>query len=141
MPTTVADIRSQLIRDEGFELKPYRDTGGLLHIGVGRNLEHNGISSKEAMMMLDNDLAYIDEQLERLWPWTRELDEARRGVLQNMAFNLGIQGLANFRRMLEAVKLRAWHTAAEEMRQSVWAVQVGDRSERLVKQMEEGAWV
>lgn len=38
-------LEKDLIRDEGLRLKPYRCTADKLTIGVGRNLEDNGINS------------------------------------------------------------------------------------------------
>ena len=35
--------RAQLKVDEGVRLKPYRDSVGILSVGVGRNLEDRGL--------------------------------------------------------------------------------------------------
>ena len=52
----LADLRDQLIIDEGLRLRPYRDSVGKLTIGVGRNLDDVGISNDEAMVLLDHDI-------------------------------------------------------------------------------------
>lgn len=49
-------LKDMLIRHEGLKLKPYRDTVGKLTIGAGRNLNDLGISEREAMFLLDNDI-------------------------------------------------------------------------------------
>lgn len=133
-------LREQLIRDEGFSLKPYRDTVGRLTIGIGRNLDDRGISIEEADMLLNNDLLLVETGLNALLPQARELDEARRGVLLNMGFNMGLDGLLKFRRMLRAVEIRDYESAAREMLDSDWALQVGSRADRLSKQMTTGTW-
>ena len=135
------NIREQLIRDEGMRLKAYRDTQGLLTIGVGRNLDAVGLYPDEVDYLLDNDLRRVQEQVLIALPWTVSLDEARFGVLLNMCFNLGLRGLLKFREMLSAVETGDWTTAAVEMLDSDWAGQVGQRAERLAKQMEIGEWV
>ena len=135
------NIRDQLIRDEGIRLKAYRDTQGLLTIGVGRNLDAVGLYPDEVDYLLDNDLRRVQEQVLIALPWTVSLDEARFGVLLNMCFNLGLRGLLKFREMLSAVETGDWTTAAVEMLDSDWAGQVGQRAERLAKQMEIGEWV
>ena len=135
------NIREQLIRDEGMRLKAYRDTQGLLTIGVGRNLDAVGLYPDEVDYLLDNDLRRVQEQVLIALPWTVSLDEARFGVLLNMCFNLGLRGLLKFREMLSAVETGDWTTAAVEMLDSDWATQVGDRAVRLAKQMEIGEWV
>ena len=134
------NIRDQLIRDEGIRLKAYRDTQGLLTIGVGRNLDGVGLYPDEVEYLLDNDLRRVQEQVLIALPWTVSLDEARFGVLLNMCFNLGLRGLLKFREMLSAVETGDWTTAAVEMLDSDWATQVGDRAVRLAKQMETGEW-
>lgn len=128
-------IFEQLVRDEGLELFPYRDTAGKLTIGVGRNLDDVGISRDEAMYLLGNDVARTLKLLEQKAPWYLQLDEARRAVVVNMAFNMGVGKLLNH------MQTGQHGQAAEEMLRSAWAGQVGDRSVRLARQMAEGVWV
>jgi lysozyme len=130
----------QLARDEGVRLKPYRDTVGKLTIGVGRNLDAEGISQAEAMILLANDIQRSAANLSAALPWTSALDDVRRGVLINMTFNLGIGGLLGFKRFLAAMESRDWLGAQMHMMESLWAVQVGDRAKRLATQLETGEW-
>lgn len=132
-------LKAELMRDEGIRLKPYRDTVGKLTIGIGRNLDDNGISRGEALYLLDRD---IDTALalaanELWWPSVAD-DDVRARVMLNMLFNVGIIRLRGFVKMLTAVHDKRWADAAREMRESKWAGQVGDRAERLAKMMESG---
>lgn len=133
-------IRDQLIRDEGLRLHPYKDSVGKLTIGVGRNLDDVGISKAEAALLLDNDIADATQRLETAFPWTAALDDARKGVLLNMTFNMGIQGLAGFKNFLAAVQAGDYSSARDHMLDSRWAEQVGPRAQRLAIQMETGQW-
>lgn len=133
-------LREQLMRDEGCRLKPYRDSVNKLTIGFGRNLDDVGVSLGEAIAMLDTDISRSSAAVLAHLPWAMSLDEARRGVLVNMAFNMGIGGLLGFKKMLAACEKGEWTTAAAEMLDSEWAAQVGVRAERLVRQMESGEW-
>lgn len=133
-------LKKQLERDEGLRLTPYRDSVGKLTIGIGRNLDDKGIREDEAHVMLDNDIEEVRAGLERELDWFNRLDEARRGVLLNMAFNMGVQGLMAFQNMLAAVEAGDWPKAAEEMKHSRWWGQVGPRADRLHIQMLSGAW-
>jgi lysozyme len=133
-------IEDQLLRDEGVRLHPYRDSVGKLTIGVGRNLDDDGITQEEAMMLLANDVARVESQLDETFPWTQALDEVRRGVLLNMAFNMGIAGLSGFRRTLDLVRTGDFAGAAQAMLESKWAEQVGPRAQRLSIQMGTGVW-
>jgi lysozyme len=128
----------QLRLHEGERLKPYRCTAGKLTIGVGRNLEDRGITAEESAMLLANDIAAVERELQRALPWVTKLDEVRQRVLLDMAFNLGIVGLLNFKRTLAAVQAGQYQQAATMMLDSRWAGQVGKRAERLSRMMATG---
>lgn len=131
-------LRQELIRDEGIRLVPYRCSAGKLSIGVGRNLDDVGISSSEAEYMLHNDILNVQIDLDRNLPWWRKLSEKRQLVVANMAFNMGIQTLLGFKNTLEAMERGDYEAAAVNMGASKWAMQVGPRATRLIKQMREG---
>ncbi len=134
-------LESQLIRDEGLRLLPYVDTTGNITIGVGRNLTRNGITQKEAMILLEDDINTIKSLATRQWPWISTLSEPRKAVLFNMAFNMGVGGLITFIHFLDYVKEGMYDKASQAMLQSLWAKQVGERATRLSQQMESGEWV
>jgi lysozyme len=140
-----AQLKTLLIRHEGLRLKPYKDTRGILTIGVGRNLDRNGLRPSEVQFMLDNDVADVLAGLDRVLPWFQQLDAVRQRVLADMAFNLGCEGLLAFKRTLAAVERGEWAAAAAAMEASLWAHQVGDgpggrvdRAEELAQMMETG---
>ena len=72
-------------------------------------------------------------------PWAAELCEARRGVLIEMAYQMGLAGLLGFKRFLAAAREGRWADAAREMLDSRWARQTPERAERLAEIMEEGS--
>jgi lysozyme len=131
-------IVEDLVRDEGIELKPYRCPAGRLTIGVGRNLDDVGLTKREALYLLAQDLARTEEQLDRLLPWWRSLSEARQRALVNMGFNLGIKRLLGFHDMLAALEAGEWERAAASALDSQWARQVGARAERIARLLREG---
>jgi lysozyme len=134
------NIREQLIRDEGCRLKPYKDTVGKLTIGIGRNLDDVGISIQEAHYLLDNDIEHAKNNCTANIQFFKNLDDARQGVLVNMCFNMGIGKLLHFPRMLGAMERGDWNAAADEMLNSKYASDVGDRAKRLAEQMKTGQW-
>ena len=136
----VVNLRDQLKRDEGLRLKPYRDTVDKLTIGYGRNLDDVGIRESEADFMLANDIQKVEREVTLRLPWTVGLDEARRAVFVNMAFNMGIAGLLGFKNTLAAASRGDWPAVAAGMRASKWATQVKGRAERLAQQIETGEW-
>jgi len=135
MAINMKEMTKQLELHEGVRLKPYYDTVGKLTIGIGRNLEDNGITKAEATFMLQNDLVRIIEELDASIPWWRELSEVRRRILVDMAFNLGTFGLTKFKNMLSAAQSGDFDKAAEEMLDSRWSEQVGQRAKRLATAM------
>ena len=133
-------LRKQLIRHEGLRLKPYHDNAvpPRLTIGVGRNLDDVGIFQDEADLMLTNDINRAISELNSHLDWWNTLDEARRGVLANMTFNMGIAGVLKFHKMLTAIQEGDYQKAADEMVDSAWYKQTGVRALELVNQMRTG---
>jgi lysozyme len=132
------NLKDQLIRHEGLRLTVYDCPAGYKTIGVGRNLEGKGITEEEAMQLLDNDIKDFQESLSRELPWFDSLDECRRNILTNMAFNLGVSGLLKFKNTLAAIENGNWEEAASQMLDSRWAEQVGGRATELSELMKSG---
>ena len=131
-------LRPILSRDEGVCTRAYRDTVGKLTIGVGRNLDDVGLSSDEIGLLLENDIGRAEASARRLVPAFDALSDARKCVVVSMAFNMGEAKFAGFKNTLSAINSGRWQEAAQGMRQSKWATQVGQRAERLAKMMEQG---
>lgn len=125
---------------EGLKLMPYICPAGHLTIGYGHNLG-NGISQQAAEFILQEDLQTAQNMVQKKFTWWGELNEVRRFVLVDMTFNMGINKLATFKKMLAAVKEGNYPTAAREMLDSRWAVQVGQRARELAKMMEKGEYI
>ena len=127
------DLIEDLKRDEGFRSHPYKDTVGILTIGYGRNLEENGISQKEAEMLLKHDIGHSIEEVNHAFPWVQQAPLAVKRALYNMHFNLGLSRLSGFVRMLASLEARAYRDAAAHALDSKWATQVGARAERIAE--------
>ena len=158
-------LKDQLILHEGLKLKPYKCPANKWTVGVGRNLEDvglskdeqlklfgtsnlnrkevidglliRGISEEEALFLLDNDIKKCTADVER-FPWFEYLDPVRQKVIVDMRFNLGLAGLKKFRKMIGHLEVGAYFDAADEMKNSKWYWEVGNRSRRLVKMMATG---
>jgi lysozyme len=121
-------IRTTLIKHEGIELKPYRCTSDKLTIGVGRNLDDNGISHETAMQMLTEDIDAAVEDLRRNLSWFDAAPVPVQEALVNLAFNMGMPNLMQFRKTLILLRDGAWDRAADELLDSRYATQVGYRA-------------
>lgn len=124
-------LTQELMRDEGVKLKPYRCTAGKLTIGVGRNIEDNGISNEEAAFMLKADIKNCERDLDILLPGWKNFSDTRQRVLLNMVFNMGRNRLSGFTKFLACLKMNDFTGAADQMMDSLWAKQVGQRAVRL----------
>ena len=133
-------VKKQLLRHEGSRSKPYKDNAvpPKLTIGVGRNLDDVGIFQDEIDLMLTNDINRAIQDLNDHIEWWNSLDEARRIVLVNMTFNMGITRLLKFQKMLTALQSGDYTKAGDEMINSEWYKQVGVRALELVNQIKTG---
>ena len=133
-----AQLIRQLKLHEGVKLKAYKCTADKTTIGVGRNLDDLGITEEEADYLLANDIDRVKVALSREIPWLADLNDVRQRVLLDMAFNLGISGLMQFKKTLRAVELGEYEKAGRMMLDSKWANQVGKRADRLSVMMNIG---
>ena len=124
-------LADDLILDEGLRLKPYKDTVGKTTIGVGRNLDDVGISEEEARQLLANDIANVEAGLDHELPWWRSQPEPVQRAIGNMAFQLGISGLLQFKNMLQALESGNYEGAKQAALASTWAKEVPDRAVRI----------
>ena len=143
----IDSIISQLQRDEGLRLMPYKDTRGFTTVGYGHNLDASPIpglsfpiSLAQALAILGKDVERITRSLVLRLPWVVSLDEARFGVYQNMSFNCGVPKLMEFHHDLADTQAGNYAKAAADMKASLWYTQTGERAVRLCTQMETGNW-
>lgn len=158
-------IEDQLILHEGLRLKVYKCPADKWTVGVGRNLEdvglypaeqfylygesgldrtevidnlkQTGITKEFAMRLLRTDIDIAESDLQTFF-WFEHLDPVRQKVVIDMRFNLGPNRFRQFKKMIMHLEVGAYAQAAEEMQDSLWYTQVGNRSRRLVKMMASG---
>lgn len=138
-----AELVKQLRGDEGVIPHAYQDHLGYWTIGVGRLIDKRkggGLRDDEISYLLNNDIDDRIEALTRRLPWFQDLDDARKGVLLNMSFQMGVDGLLGFKNTLELIRQRKYENAAHAMLQSLWAKQTPERAKRMSEQMRTGLW-
>lgn len=143
MKTAQEKLIDQIKRHEGEVIKngrhmPYKCPADKLTLGYGRNIEERGISSSEAEFMLLNDIQDLNHELRTAVVGWTALDDVRRAALVNMAYNLGMPRFKGFKKMLSALAVQDYRTAAAEMLDSKWAKQVGSRAQELAEQIKTG---
>ena len=130
--SNLKDLRLELIADEGIRRRPYKDTLGVLTIGVGHNLQKEGLCAEAIMAQLDYDIRTKCLPLyDRLY-WLSGKPEVIQRVLLNMAFQMGIEGVLSFKATLAAAQAEQWSEMAHHMGNSKWATQTPNRAKRLI---------
>ena len=128
----------QLRIHEGVEKTVYNDSEGIPTIGVGRNLRDRGRSDEEIDYLLSNDIDIVVDELDKVMPWWKDLDEVRQRVLCDLVFNLGMPRFSGFKKSISYMKQQMWDQAADELLDSKWARQVGRRAQTLSEMMRTG---
>ena len=139
----ITNLTEQLRRDEGEKLHAYSDHLGFLTIGIGRLIDKRkggGITQEESAYLLSNDIRQKTGEVIMALPWAAHIDQVRFGVLQNMAFQMGTDGLVGFRNTLKFIEAGEYERAGANMRASKWHSQTPARCERLIKQLISGEW-
>ena len=136
MSDIIDEITASLMIEEGFRAHAYYDTAvpPRLTIGFGRNIDREGgglgITEEEAEVMLRNDIDRSVQECSKFYWFERQPDRVKR-VLIELCFQLGYPALSGFNRMLSALSADNYETAAAELLDSKFAVQVPHRAKRL----------
>lgn len=133
--TTILLLSQDLERDEGRKSKPYKDSVGVLTIGVGHNLEAEGLCEEAINAQLEFDIrTKVTEPLRRYCPWSKDLPEAAQRGLGNLCFNLGINGLLKFKITLGHLEAGRFAAAADSLISNErYHKQVGQRLDRVAE--------
>lgn len=113
-------LEQMIADDEGYRCHLYRCSAGKITIGYGYNLEA-GMPEDEAMVLTRYRLSKLEAALIRRLPWFGKLDDRRKAALINMAYQMGIDGLLKFSRMLAACAAGDWDEAHAQAMDSKWA--------------------
>ena len=134
-------VIKDLKRHEGRVLHAYPDHLGYWTIGYGRLIDERrggGITQEEAEYLLSNDIDRVAAALQDQAGYRKAPAQVKRALL-NMAFQLGVRGLLNFRRMWTALEQKDYAMAAEEALDSRWAEQTPNRAAEVAAWIADGA--
>lgn len=138
------DAKTQIQRDEGRKATVYQDHLGYWTIGDGILVDERrggGLLPEEMDFITENRLRIYRTELVRDYPWFIRLNEPRQAALLNMRFQLGRTGLANFKKMLGALRDERWAEAEFQALDSKWAKEdTPARAKRVARQLATGEW-
>lgn len=132
-------LKKMLIDHEGIKYAPYKCPAGKTTIGIGHNLDDKGISKAVVELLYAEDIAEVEEDLKAIFDDFDTLPGQIQLVLADMRFQLGRKGFLSFKRMINAVKDRNWHTMFLQMKNSDWYSQTPKRANDLLNMVLEVA--
>jgi len=149
------NLYDMIERHEGKRNKVYSDTLGVPTIGIGFNLTRNDASQRlsnvganlrevlngkeltneQIYTLFKEDVAIATSDAQSFLPGFDQQPESVKNVIINMAFNLGLNRLSRFNKFKQALENRDYQEAANQMINSKWYNQVGNRSKELTNIM------
>lgn len=122
-----------IIKEEGFVSRPYKCSEGVLTFGHGLTY----ITEEESKEIVKNRIEEIISKLPVVLGKI-SLDDFRKTIIIDMCFQLGIEGVRSFKKMLTALANYDYDRAADEMLNSKWHIQTPARCEMLANRMRKG---
>lgn len=122
-------LQAQLQAHEGLRFDVYDDATGTRirqgarvdghpTIGIGHNLDAAPLCAEAVTAQYRHDIGEVIAEIAQAMPWTAHLDATRWRVLADLAFNVGVNGLIQFHKMLDALQKREYVRAATEIENS-----------------------
>ena len=167
--TFIEKVEAKIEAEEGRRHSVYLCTAGKRTIGVGFNLDDFRIpdivldfwraDNEQRILKLrraaEIDYRFISDEVIDFWlrhiinklvnklvehEWFNKLDENRRVVLVDMSFQLGLNGMLRFVKMINALRAERWHEAAAELLDSLYASedQTPERAQRNAEILRSG---
>lgn len=144
-----------LRHDEGEKLKIYKDSEGYYTVGIGHLITKNP-DYKEAVRILGSETITQERSVQLFNEDVQEavrginrsvlnksytkMNEARQAALVNMVFQLGLQGVLGFKKMLSCLDSGNYQEAAREALDSRWAKQTPNRAQRVTDVLSTGTF-
>ena len=94
------------------------------------------VSVERVDILFAEDLETTIDECKLLYNNFDDLPEEVQRIIANMLFNMGRPRLSRFHKMKKAIDNEDWTEASVQMKDSLWARQVPNRADRLVKRME-----
>jgi len=130
----LAQLIDDLKLDEGWRASVYQDSEGYWTVGYGFMVD----ARRGGELPREVGEYWLKHAVEARWkalvarlPWVEDQPVEVQLALGNLAYQLGVEGLCGFKRMLAALEAGDRETAAKEALDSKWAKQTPARAQRV----------
>ena len=123
----IEDIKEE----EGFSGTVYVCSEGFDTVGYGTRMP---ITKEEAELLLEYRLKAMKAQLTS-YLYDLDIKQEAWDILFNLAYQLGVNGVLKFKKMIEALRAKDYKEASIQMLDSLWARQTPNRAKRLSDRM------
>jgi len=146
----VSDATDLLEKEEGFRAKPYLCSEGYPTVGYGQRIgaKNQPLSVYQFCLPKPVGQAWLTFNIEFLIDAVAihpdiasafaTCNLARQTILISMAYQLGVDGLAEFKNMLAALKAERWQEAETHALDSLWVKQTPARAKRHARVLATG---
>lgn len=121
---------------EGYRAKPYHCSEGYPTVGIGKRIGPKDspleayqfeVSHRVATAWLIEEVIAIVAVLKDV-EWFVKLDDNRQNVIISMAYQMGVEGLLKFKKMIAALECGDWLEAKMQALDSRWYAQTSKRA-------------
>lgn len=134
-------MRAELNRDEGRVRWAYQDSEGYWTCGVGFLIDHRkGALIPDAVIdfWLGYEIDIVASGLNAALAWWPDLDDVRQRALVNMGYQMGVDGLLEFKTMLRLISEGEYDEAADDAARTPWAKETPERALRVITMIRTG---
>lgn len=136
--------------EEGYEVKPYRDSLGFPTVAGGIRIGPKGASLSNYTFTVPREvgdvwkLSILNEKIATAKKYSNiqqalaSCNDARKDIIYSMMYQLGVDGLAAFKNTLKSIAAGDFDAGADGMLNSLWARQTPGRAKRHAEVMRSG---
>tara|TARA_R100000773_G_C4217514_1_gene116018 strand:- start:1310 stop:1708 length:399 start_codon:yes stop_codon:yes gene_type:complete len=120
---------------EGYRAKVYKCTEGYDTIGYGFAIKDLDLDEEVCDLILIKKLDKLIDNTNKKFSFLAKIPQDKCEVIYEMCYQLGINGVSKFKKMLKHLENEDFEQASVEMLDSLWAKQTPNRAKKLSNQM------
>ena len=120
---------------EGFRSKVYKCTEGYDTIGYGFAIKDLELDEDICHQILVKILDDLIDNANNKFPFLLEIPDEKADIVYEMIYQMGLNGVSKFKKMLKALEDQDFEKASIEMLDSLWAKQTPNRALKMSNKM------